>query len=316
MSPTSRGRKGKKAKKTSPRTVPLELLGPDDACDCPACSGEELDPNEMIDAMLSDAEELVSIDDPLDAEVSGTAFVAFGALIGDGFDEALISGFIPEFEARATNGALAMLLAISAATTDAVAKAATAAADRLVAAGIPRPRWAAELTEPVTVGDCQRLVDTEGTMSMLVASFHRAGRSHAIVLGVDHLDCGAANDIHLLDGDDLPEALEIMRAEAADIGLELSTDAVEPAEFRWLVESALDARAEHDSDELADEPLDDDETQNYHVMAAVMRARMTTLPVSDKARAAHGDNGQSDGSAPTDRPLSTVVSPSGRRRRR
>ena len=45
---------------------------------------------------------------------------------------------------------------------------------------------------------------------MLACSFHRAGRSHAVVVSVDDLDCGAATDILLLEADQLPLALEML----------------------------------------------------------------------------------------------------------
>jgi hypothetical protein len=82
-----------------------------------------------------------------------------------------------------------------------VGKVASAAADRLVEAGLPRPGWAGELGKPVTADECWRLSDPAGTGSMLACSFHRAGRSHAVVVSVDDLDCGAATDILLLEAD-------------------------------------------------------------------------------------------------------------------
>ena len=157
--------------------------------------------------MIAAAADLAESEDPLDAELVGATLMSIGARAGEGFEEALIGGFIPEFEARANSEALAMLLAIGSVAEGRAGKEASAAADRLVEAGVPRPGWAAELAEPVTVADCLRLSDSQGTASMLACSFHRAGRSHAVVISVDHLDCGAASDIILLDVDQLPEAL-------------------------------------------------------------------------------------------------------------
>ena len=68
------------------------------------------------------------------------------------------------------------------------------------------------------------------------------------MISVDHLDCGAANDILLLDVDQLPEVLERMRKRVRGDGFEITTEALDAAEFRWHVEEALDARAVHDSD--------------------------------------------------------------------
>jgi hypothetical protein len=217
--------------------------------------------------------------------------MSIGARAGEGFEEALIGGLIPEFEARATSAALGMLLAIGSVAEDRAGKAASAAADRLVEAGVPRPGWAAELAEPVTVADRWRLTDSQGTASMLACSFHRAGRSHAVLIGVDHVDCGAAGDIVLLDADHLPEALQMMRNGGRDGGREITTAPLDAAEFRWQVETALDARAVHDG-ALTDEDIDDlpvdGDGPGYPVLAVLVRARMRTLPTPGKPAAPHG----------------------------
>jgi len=296
MSPASRGRKGKQNKKSTRRTVMPDVLSTADECDCPACSGADFDPQQLIDELIAGAADLVESEDPLDAQVVGAAFVSIGALAGEAFEEALIGGFIPAFEARATTEALAMLLAIGSVAQGQAGKAAAVAADRLVQAGVARPGWAGELDEPVTVADCSRLGDSQGTASMLACSFHRAGRSHAVVISVDHTDCGAAGDILLLDVDQLPEALEMMRASGRDSGLQITTEALDAAEFRWQVENALDARAVHDSDDGPDEDGTDlpvaEDGPGYPALAVLVRAWMSALPVPSKPAASHADNGQ------------------------
>jgi len=296
MSPASRGRKGKQNKKSTRRSVLPEVLSTADECDCPACSGADFDPQQLIDELIAGAADLVESEDPLDAEVVGAAFVSIGALAGEEFEEALIGGFIPQFEARASSQALAMLLAIGSVAAGRAGKAASVAADRLIQAGVARPGWAAELGEPVTVGDCQRLSDSQGTASMLACSFHRAGRSHAAVISVDHTDCGAASDILLLDAADLPEALDVIQASGRNSGLQITAQALDAAEFRWQVEKALDARAVHDSDDGPDEdmidlPVDED-GPGYPALAVLVRARMNALPLPSKPPAPHADEGQ------------------------
>ena len=253
--------------------------------------------------MLAGAADLVTSADPLEAEIAGSVFVSIGAMAGEEFTEALAGGFIPEFEARACPEAVAMLLAIGSVAADRVGKAASAAADRLVEAGLPRPEWAGELGQPVTADDCWRLSDPAGTGSMLACSFHRAGRSHAVVVSVDDLDCGAATDILLLEADQLPQALEMMRSQARAGGVEVTEEPLDPPELRWQIENALDARAVHDSDggerdldELpVDElPVDEDGMPGYPAMAALLRARMRTLPAPNKAPAAHADQDDQD----------------------
>jgi hypothetical protein len=293
MSPVSRGRKGKKNTKSTRRPVLPDVFRAPDKCECPTCSGADFDPRRLINELTASAAELVMSEDPLDAEIAGAAFVSIGEIAGEAFQELLVGGFIPEFEARATTEALAMLLAIGSVAQARAGKAASAAADRLVEAGIARPGWAAELGEPVTATDCWRLSDAQGTASMLACSFHRAGRSHAIVMSVDHLDCGAVDEIVLLSADQLPEVLEMMRADGKDRGLEITTEALDAAELRWQVEKALDARAVHDNDQpdlgLQDMPLDEDGLPDYPALAVLVRARMNALPVLGKPTAPHED---------------------------
>lgn len=288
----SRGRQGKKNKKSTRRPALPDLFGTQDECDCPSCSGEDFDPQRLIDELTADAGDLVGFEDPLDAEIAGAAFVSIGEMAGEVFQDALVGGFIPQFEARGSAEALAMVLAIGSVAQGRAGKAASAAADRLVQTGIPRPGWAAELGEPVTVTDCWRIIDTQGTASLLACSFHRAGRSHAVVMSVDHLDCGAATGIVLLGVDQLPETLEMMRAGARDGGCEITQEALDPAELRWQVEAALDARAVHDNDArelgLDAGPVDEDGLPDYRALAVLLRARMNAVPGSSKPTAPHG----------------------------
>ena len=312
MSPVSRGRKGKnktKTAKSAGQPVALDRFSAHDTCDCPACSGddfEDFDPRRLIDEVLTGAADLVTSADPLEAEIAGSVFVSIGALAGEEFNEALIGGFIPEFEARACPETVAMLLAIGSVAPDRVGKAASAAADRLVEAGLPRPGWAGELGTPVTADECWRLSDPAGTGSMLACSFHRAGRSHAVVVSVDDLDCGAATDILLLEADQLPQALEMMRSQARAGGVEVTEESLDPPELRWQIENALDARAVHDSDggerDLDELPVDEDGLPGYPAMAALLRARIRTLPAPNKAPAAHADQDDQDGLAPREMP--------------
>lgn len=215
---------------------------------------------------------------------------------GDELVPAFVQGFIPQVEAKAGGDALALLLAIGSVASgvqEQVAKAASAAAGRLVAAGIPTPRWAGELAEPVRVGDCVRLYDSQETMSVLVASFRRAGRGHAFMVIVDEQDCGAAADILFVDADHLPEALDDIREGGRADGLDIRTQVLDPAELRWYVEDALDARAVHDEEEPADAASvlfdeEEDEGPPYPVLALLVRARLAVLPQAHRPAGARG----------------------------
>lgn len=279
MSPTSRSRKPKKRNKSAGRPGPVAPVGP---CDCPACAGQDIDPSEMIDAMLADVRAVAEDLDPLGAEYLAAMFVAMCELTGEDYEDALAEGFVPEFEARADTAALIMLRALGSICLGRAGKAASAAAERLSGAGISLPDWAGEIGEPVTAGDCWRLADPDGTGAMLVGSFQRAGSAHALMVSVDHHNCGAATTIMLLDADGLPDALELIK----QAGVAVDQERVDPAELRWQVESAMDARAVHDEEE-GELPFEEDDLPDYYPLAVLLRARLRALPESGKPKPAH-----------------------------
>jgi hypothetical protein len=224
---------------------------------------------------------LVDGDDGLVAELAGAAVLV---MVAGGDRESLdlfVSRIIPELESGGNPRALALLLAIASSSDgvlEEVARTASAAAGRLVARGVPRPRWADEVAEPVRVGDCVRLADSRGAMSILAASFERAGSGHAFVVFVDPDECGEATDILLADAAGLPQALDDVRKKAQSDGFDLRTQPLTPAEFRWYVEDALDSRAVHDMDGDPDPDMADDEAPPYPVLAWVVRSRLAGLP--------------------------------------
>ncbi len=230
--------------------MPVDRSG----CDCPACTGADFDPRQPMDQLIADGEDLLDAEDPLEAEVIGAAFVSVGLLAGQDFEEALANGFVPEFEAHASSQALAMLLAVGSVAPEHAGKAARAAADRMIRAGVTRPAWASELDEPITVT----------------------------------VDCGAASDILLLDASHLAEMAETMRAS----GL-ATVETLDAAEFRWQVERALNARAVHDSDvrdEDIIESLVDEDGPGYPALAVLARTRMNALPPSSKPLPPHEES--------------------------
>jgi len=234
----------------------------------------------MISDMLDELGALTEAEEAVEAELTGATILATMSASAD-LAASFVEDFIPQIEARPGPVALALLLAVGAVasgTHHQIATAATAAADRLTAAGVPPPRWAADLAEPLQAVDLMRLRDQAGTLSVLVSSFQRAGNRHACLVAVDHQDCGAATDIFVVDTEQLPEMLGDLRED----GLVVTTQAVDPAEFRWYVEDALDARAVHDeepdADAIEDDEDDEDEGPPYPVLAALLRARLTTLP--------------------------------------
>jgi hypothetical protein len=283
MCPVSRGRKPKNKKPTKPRELPpLEAIEAIDECDCPACRGADPDVTELVDGLLASAGKTRDSDDPYDAELFGATVVAMSEL-GEGPDDALLEIIQPVVEARGTEDAVALLLAVGAIAPGDAGRSATSAGARLVADGLRRPRWAGELAMPVTFDQGCRLAHASSKQSILAGAFTRAERSHAFLVILYAEDRGVAAKIITLDAENLPEALEMIEADARRDGIELDRERLGPAEFRRQVGAALDARAVYlqdlDFHDAAEEMhADEPDIPPYPVLAAMLRARLNTLP--------------------------------------
>lgn len=80
----------------------------------------------------------------------------------------------------------------------------------------------------------------------------------------------------------LPQAMELVQQS----GVAVSKERLDPAELRWQVECALDARVVHDAGEL---PFDEDGLPDYYPLAVLLRAQLSALPDSGKPRPSHDD---------------------------
>jgi len=246
----------------------------------------------LIDALVEEGSGMLEFADALDVEIAGASLAGFGGIAAEGYDKAWAAEIVPAIAQRASPGALAVLLAIGSVARPPAGVAASVAAGLLVEAGVARPGWADELAQPVELTDCRRLAAPDGSASMLVCSFRRAGREHGFVVAVDHQDCGSAATIMMTKYDELALVLDILRSRA-DVPLVEQT--LEPEELRWQVENALDARAHHDLDDglemagvLAD-PDDPDDVDDYPLLAELLGARMLALPAPSKPKAPHAD---------------------------
>jgi Plasmid pRiA4b ORF-3-like protein len=300
-----RAPRGKQNVKSGRRADLVVVGNVAETCDCAACSGGDLDLEQVLGELVDGAADLAGCEDPLEAELAGALFVAMAVVGGDDAVPAFAQAFIPAIEARGNDAALMMLTAVGAAACggpEPVAKAALAAAGRLAGSGIASPVWARDLEQPLRAGPFTRLYDTEGTMSVLVGVFGRAARAHVVMVVADHDDCGAAEDIFILDAADLPGALKDIRDGGRRDGLTIKSQTLDAPEFRWYVEQAMQARAVHDSENDDDGDLDAsqlfDERQGpgYPVLAVLVRARLAALPQPRKPKGAvvsgHGAGGQ------------------------
>ncbi|MEU8258751.1 plasmid pRiA4b ORF-3 family protein [Micromonospora inaquosa] len=293
MSPESRRRKRAKPSRSGQQVVRRASPAEVDQCDCPACSSADIDPQNFIDDLVGEGAHLIKTDDPVEAELFAANFLSAGDLAGEDFTEALNEGMLPAVAEIGTPEALAVLLAIDAVREGTVA---AAAARRLMDAGVTAPSWASELRQPVRVGPCRRFADPAGSASMLVCAFERAGRSYGFLLHVDHLDCDAAADIVFFPAHALDEVVSTIQQNGRRAGLTIAEELLDPAEFRWQVARALDARADHDQERdpaQLDDEFDDEGGPGYHLLAVLLRARIRALPEPTRPPAEHdADAGQ------------------------
>ena len=237
----------------------------------------------MLDGMAVAAEEWAGSDDPLVAEVGGAAVLATMPGGDEESGRARVEELIPEFESR---GSVTMLLAISAVAPARTAKAAARAVRRLIDSGQPPPSWAAELHEPIAVSGCCQLRHASGAPLVLAASFARAGRAHSIVVSLKVAEGGRADAILLWDADELDHLLREIEEDSAAIGRPAVFEPLPPARFRWQVERALAARADHDrriAETLGEDALFDaegDDGPGDGPMAILLRARLAALPAA------------------------------------
>ena len=287
MSPVSRRRKRAKPSRSGQQVVRRASPAQVDHCDCPACSDADFEPQTFIGDLVAEGADLIKTDDPVEAELFAATFLSAGDLAGEGFTEALNEGLLPAVADMGTPEALAVLLAIDAVREGTVA---AAGAQRLVDAGVAAPSWASELRQPVRVGPCRRFADPAGSASMLVCDFDRAGRSYGFVVHVDHVNCDAAADIVFFPAHALDEVVTTIQQNAGRAGLTIAEELLDPADFRWQVERALDARAHHDQEgdpaEFDDE-YEDEDGPGYHMLAVLLRARIRTLPAPTRPPAEH-----------------------------
>lgn len=284
MTPRNHGRR--RAKPVEDDVIPGLLSFPGEPPKTRVVVGEQAPEfeglRELVDALTSDAADLRYTADPLDAEMLGATLLSIGEPDRERFENDLENVVLSEIASRGTTEALLILMGTAAITAGGLADACYLAAGKLIESGVPLPAWAAELRDPVTVSGCTRLADDQGIMSMLACTFHRAGRSHALLVTVDHLDCGAATGLQWADAAELPRVFKKARAAAKSSGLRITHEKLETAEFRWQLENALAIRATHDAGDFSP-------NTEFQAMAVLTRARLRFLPLSGKPLAPHSD---------------------------
>jgi hypothetical protein len=156
-----------------------------------------LRPAQASDVVLSEARQVLShVHQPIDAELWGSDMI--GALSGgesDGPDvmTELAGSLVPAAEERATPEALSLLRVLGAIGSARLRAAATEAAERMTADGVPDPDWAGEIGSP-TIGECWHYSDIGGRQESITVSFGYGAAEHALSVLIDHGKGGKIKD--------------------------------------------------------------------------------------------------------------------------
>ena len=197
-------------------------------------------PADAFGVVLSEARDvLAQVREPIDAELWGSDII--GALTQSASDmpsvmEALVTGLVPAAEKSGTAESLALLRIFGAVGDATLRIAATEAADRLSAKGIPAPGWADVVGAP-DPGECWHYGDTGGRQESVTMTFSYSGAAHALSVLLDHGHGGKIKDIWVADATGL---LAKTRETAASDSLILF-EPLEVAQARFTLERAMSA---------------------------------------------------------------------------
>ena len=156
-----------------------------------------LRPAQASDVVLNEARQVLShVRHPVDAELWGSDMI--GALSGRGADGTgvmaeLVRSFVPAVEVKATPEALGLLRVLGAIGSPELKAAATEAAERTVAQGVPDPEWAKEIGSP-SIGRCWHYSDVGGRQESVTVSFGYGSSEHALSVLIDHGKGGKIKD--------------------------------------------------------------------------------------------------------------------------
>jgi Plasmid pRiA4b ORF-3-like protein len=307
----------------SKRTPPAKHQGPtslfDPRVQPPEGADDGGDPRVVVEAVLTGFAEIT---DPVEAELLGSVFLAGIGLLGADVAALAASELVAVIEEVADPRAAGMLAVLAALDDGRIGTQAAAGLDRLRVCGVAAPEWVAALSAPVSARDCIELGE-DGEPLVLAAHFDRVDAGHAVMILLDPQACGEAAEILLLDSSELTGSLDELHRAAKRDQVRLTTTALDPAEFRWRAEAAMDARDYHDggeqddpdnmtdlgdpidpddigdldlfdvadlfdADDFADDLDDEDEGPGFHGLASLLRARLRALPTSMKPKPPHG----------------------------
>jgi hypothetical protein len=231
-----------------------------------------LRPAQAFEVVLNEAREVLAhVRTPIDAELWGSDMI--GALYSRGPDGSppddadvmaeLAVSLVPAAERKATADALALLRILGALGSPVLRAAATEAADRVHAGGVPNPVWAARLGAP-TVERCWHYSDIGGRQESVTVTFGYSGAQHALSVLIDHGRQGRIRDAWVADADGLIDKTWL----AAEADPLVVFEEIDPDDARARLETAIDA---------GECPVKPDEADDLTAHRAFLHARVRLL---------------------------------------
>ncbi len=270
-------------------------------CRCAVCDGGISSLRQAFEPGLAD---LSAIEDADELEVACSTL--FGVMRLGAGDEALHGWsqvVLPMLRQRGTAQAAAVICAIGVLGGGQIEQAVEAQLGLLAADGIRHPAWVQVLRSPVTPADLGAHEDSDGMTWLLAGRLTRAGTEVGLVMAIDPEDCGALEDVWLVEGDAFAGVLTRLRSLGRRTGVSLAEAVLDAGEWRWRAETAMDARDVHDSDEAEgmSDAFDvlsntDGDGPGWRAVATLLRFWIGQLPDSGKPKPPHSfeDNAASD----------------------
>jgi hypothetical protein len=224
-----------------------------------------IDPSKALGVVLSEAHDvLAQIRKPVDAELWGSDML--GALSAAGESDVmaqLATSLVPAAEEDGTPEALALLRIFAAIGSPELRSAAGAAAERVAAAGVADPEWAALIGSP-TVGKCWHYSDVGGRQESVTMTFGYGESEHALSVLIDHSNGGRIKDAWVGEADGLLDKTWM----AAENDPLVVFETIDADDARGRLEQAIAAGECPDKQDQADD---------LTAHRALLRARMRFL---------------------------------------
>ena len=226
-------------------------------------------PARAFSVVLSEAHEVLGhVREPIDAELWGSDMI--GALSRSAPDATtaardLTDALVPACEEAATPEALALLRIFAAIGSAGLRDAATQAADRVAALGVPEQSWAADLGLP-RVADCWHYGDIGGRQESVTVSFAYGEKEHALSVLIDHGRGGKIKDAWVGDAAGLLDKTFMV----ADADPHVVFERLSAAEAHRRLSLAISA---------GEAPTNPDQRDDLAAHRALLHARMNLLAV-------------------------------------